>query len=89
MREVNGKTVTAVERRNRRSGLLRPDLPAGPAVRAIQMSVLAVGPDMEFLTTVGAMGVTNQAEFLKHMKRPVDGRRRGLRVAGAATIPTR
>jgi hypothetical protein len=67
-------------------GLGQRDLPGPTAPDAMEMSVLALRQDVEFLAAVDAMTVPHHAQLLQHVERPIDGRWRGLRVGRATTF---
>ena len=48
--------------------------------------MLDLGQDVELLAAVGAMAVADQTELLENVQRPVDRRRRRLRVDLAAAL---
>ncbi len=57
------------------------DLPAPPALGAVQVSVLVERPDVELLVAIGSMAVAEQPKLLEDIKRPIHGRGDRLRVA--------
>jgi len=60
--EVDLEPETLAERGDRGGRVLRPDLPTGAAVLAMEVSVVRGRPDMELLAPISAMRVTDDAE---------------------------
>ncbi len=86
MRKVDLEPDSVPERAERGFGGLRTDLPATPAASAMEMTMLGVRSDVKLLAAFGAMGMADHPQLLEDTQGAVDGRRRGGRVAGPATL---
>ena len=68
------------------AGPRRSHLPRRAALRTVEVAVLRRREDVELLAAIGAVAVAEESELLQDVERPIDRRRRGRRVARAATL---
>ena len=74
MRQVDRKAPSVLERRDKGDGFVGLDLPGRTTIGAVQVPMDRGRQDMELLAPIGGVAVAEQAEFLEHVERAVDGR---------------
>lgn len=86
VRQIDREAATGLDRGDHLRRLIGPDLPRAAAVLAVEVAVLALGQDVELLPSVGAVGMTDEAELLEDVERPVHGRGDGPGVQRPAAL---
>jgi hypothetical protein len=62
------------------------ELPRATTRVALQMGVLGIGPDVVLLAPARTMAVDDKPEILQGVERPIDRRRRHLRIPGTTPL---
>ena len=87
MRHVDFEAALRRERVDRRQDgrVVGGQLPLPAAALAVQMAVLGLRQDVEFLPAVCPVAVAENTQLLEHVQGPVDGRgdRPGIQLAAA------
>ena len=86
MGQVHREAATVPEDRRQPCCFGRPDVPAGAAAGAVQVAVLGLGQHVVLLATIRPMRVTDQAQLLQHIERPIHRGRDGRGVLLAAAL---
>jgi hypothetical protein len=86
MGQIHLEASLTVQSAYQRSGLVLLDFPGAATAPAIEMSVLGLGKNVEFLPTIDAMAMSHEADLLQDVERPVDGRWGRLRIELPAAL---
>ena len=84
--DVRDEREPALDRPDQRAGDVRAELPGLEARAALQVAVVGARQDVELLAAGRRVAVPDVAQLLEDVERPVDGRRRRVRVALAAAL---